>query len=279
VKIFFYTSFALAAFALNSILCRLALRSDEVDAGSFTLIRIGSGALALYLISAAVNRKEVKRGNWISAFFLFAYAFCFSIAYIHLTAGTGALILFGCVQATMIFSALAAGERPGLLEWMGLAAALGGLLYLALPGLTSPPFISSAQMALAGIAWGIYTLRGRKSKNPLAETAGNFFRAAPMAALGALPFISGGHVSSTGFLLAVLSGAGASGMGYAIWYAALKYHTAARAAILQLAVPMLAAAVGIAFMGETLTMQMVWSSALILGGIAIAVFGRKKGGQ
>jgi len=279
MKTFSYTVFALVAFAFNSILCRLALGAEAIDAASFTLIRLISGAVTLAAISLFFDRKEAneKRGNWFSAFFLFAYAVCFSFAYVNLTTGTGALVLFGSVQATMIFVALLKGERPKILEWLGLIFALGGLIYLVFPGLSSPPFFSSALMAIAGIAWGFYTLRGKGSTNPLADTTGNFVRAVPMVILLSLPFIYQIHLSPRGILLAVLSGAIASGIGYSVWYAALKFHTATRAAILQLSVPALAATGGVIFLAETVSLRLLLATILILGGISLAILGRKYG--
>jgi len=279
MKAIFYTAFALVAFAFNSILCRLALQSGEIDAAGFTLIRIFSGASALIAIYFLFGRKEKneKSGNWFSAFFLFAYAVCFSFAYINLTTGTGALILFGSVQATMIFAALLKGERLKTLECFGLLFALGGLIYLVFPGLTAPPVFSSALMAFAGISWGFYTLRGKDSKNPLADTTGNFVRAVPLAVLATLPFLSQIHSSQKGIILAVLSGAVTSGIGYSIWYAALKFHTATRAAILQLSVPILAAFGGVILLAETISMRLLTATCLIIGGIALAICSRKYG--
>jgi len=279
MKTFSYTLFALVAFAFNSILCRLALGAEAIDAASFTLIRLISGAVTLVAISLFFGRKESneKRGNWFSAFFLFAYAVCFSFAYVNLTTGTGALVLFGSVQATMIFVALLKGERPKILEWLGLIFALGGLIYLVFPGLSSPPFFSSALMAIAGIAWGFYTLRGKGSINPLADTTGNFVRAVPMIILLSLPFIYQIKLSPRGILLAVLSGGIASGIGYSVWYAALKFHTATRAAILQLSVPALAATGGVIFLAETVSLRLILATVLILGGISLAILGRKYG--
>ena len=276
-KAFFYTLFALVAFAFNSILCRLALQSGEIDAAGFTAIRLVSGAFVLtivYLIFGGKNA-EAKPGSRLSAFFLLTYAVCFSFAYISLTAATGALILFGAVQLAIICAALASGERPAVSEWCGLLAALGGLIYLVFPGLSAPPLTSSALMAIAGIGWGFYTLRGKKSINPLAATTGNFVRAAPFALLILLPFYAQIHWSLKGVLLAILSGAVASGIGYAVWYAALEFHTAARAAILQLAVPVLAAGGGVIFLSETISLRLLTATILILGGIGLAIFGRK----
>ena len=238
MRVFLYTTFALVAFAFNSILCRLALRGEEADAAGFTAVRLISGAVALIVISYLFVRKKggnlsrsegvssrgnmpvgekentlptgrvsafENRGSWLSAFFLFAYAICFSFAYLGLTTGTGALILFGSVQITMIFVALFKGERPGALEWLGIGVALGGLVYLVFPGLSSPPIVSSILMAAAGIAWGFYTLRGRGSNDPLGDTTGNFIRTLPMIAVIALLFLPDIHLSSRGVVLAVLS--------------------------------------------------------------------------
>jgi drug/metabolite transporter (DMT)-like permease len=278
MKTIFYTGFALIAFAFNSILCRLALQNGEIDAAGFTLIRLASGAVTLIIICyffAPKASADEKRGNWFSAFFLFAYAVCFSFAYVNLTTGTGALILFGSVQATMIFAALLKGERPRMLEWCGLAGAFGGLVYLVFPGLTAPPLLSSALMAVAGSSWGFYTLRGRKTVNPLADTTGNFVRAAPLAVFAALPFVGQLHFSSKGIALAVLSGALASGVGYSVWYAALRFHTATRAAILQLSVPVLAGFGGVILLAETVSARLLTATVLIIGGIASAILARK----
>jgi drug/metabolite transporter (DMT)-like permease len=277
-----YTLFALVAFAFNSILCRMALRGGEADAAGFTLIRLISGAVTLVVISYFVRSSHVNkgsiimnRGNWLSASFLFAYAICFSFAYLGLTAGTGGLILFGSVQLTMIAIAIFRGERPHLLEWIGFAAAIGGLIYLVFPGLASPPLWNSALMAAAGAAWGFYTLRGRESSAPLADTTGNFIRTVPMIVIAAIPFLSKINLSTNGVVLAVLSGAVASGVGYSVWYAALKYHTATRAAVLQLSVPLLVAVGGILFLAESATLRLAVAAALILGGIALTIFSRK----
>jgi drug/metabolite transporter (DMT)-like permease len=277
LRVFLYTVFALTAFAFNSILCRMALGRDEIDAASFTAIRLLSGAVTLSILLLLTNKKRsiFKAGNWRSAFFLFAYAICFSFAYLGLTTATGALILFGCVQMTMIGISISNGERPSWLEWLGLVVAVAGLVYLVLPGLTSPPLINAVLMAAAGVAWGIYTLRGRGSKDPLADTTGNFIRSVPMMALAALPFLSQIHLSNRGIVLAILSGSVASGIGYTVWYAALKYHTATRAAVLQLAVPVLAAGGGILFLAESADLRLVVAAALILGGIGLTIAGRK----
>lgn len=273
-----YTSVTMVAFASNSLLNRLALGQESIDAVSYTTVRLTSGALALWLIaSLQKNSAGPKvRGNWISAGMLFLYALAFSFAYLSLSAGTGALILFGSVQVTMILAALRSGERPQLLEWLGVLLALGGLVYLVLPGLASPSVVGSALMLMAGIAWGVYSLRGRGASSPLADTAGNFMRAVPLILAVLLMSLGGVQLSQTGILLAVLSGAVASGLGYVLWYAALAGLTATRAAIVQLSVPVLAAWGGVAFLAEDVSLRLVLAAALILGGIALAIIGRGK---
>ena len=278
MKVFLLTSFALTAFAFNSILCRMALGGGEIDAASFTTVRLVSGAitLAILLLVFGKKRNPTRSGNWTSAFFLFAYAICFSFAYLGLTTATGALILFGSVQMTMIGVSIFRGERPTGLEWIGLAVAFGGLIYLVFPGLSSPPLFNAVLMAAAGIAWGFYTLRGKGSEDPLADTAGNFVRSVPMVILISIPFLSQIHLSARGIVLAILSGAVASGIGYTVWYAALRYHTSTRAAILQLAVPIVAAAGGILLLSEVAELHLLAASILILGGIGLAILGRKR---
>ncbi len=276
MKAVLLTSFALLCFAFNSILCRLALRGEEIDASSFTAVRIISGAIVLYILSAAFSKGSGRSGSWQSALFLFGYAAAFSFAYLSLTAATGALLLFGAVQLTMVAISIANGERPRRFEWIGMAIAFGGLIYLALPGLQAPPLVSSVLMTAAGAAWGFYTLSGKGVTDPLAATAGNFARAAPFA-LVPLGFFAGSlKISVHGAILAALSGAVASGVGYAVWYAVLKYHSATRAAVLQLSVPAIAAVGGIVFLAEAFTPRFAIASVLILGGIAMTIFGRRR---
>lgn len=277
MKIVALSAFALVAFAFNSILCRMALRTGEADATGFTAVRLISGAVTLVILWSSFGKTQglAKAGNWISAFFLFAYAICFSFAYVGLTAAAGALILFGSVQFTMIAVALFRGERPGALEWLGLLIALGGLIYLVFPGLSSPPLFASVLMAAAGVAWGFYTLRGKGSGDPLGDTTGNFIRSVPMIVIAAIPFFAEINLSARGIVLAVLSGAVASGVGYTVWYAAIKHHTATRAAVLQLSVPVIAAFGGVTLLSEAMTTRLLVAAALILGGIAMAIFGRK----
>jgi drug/metabolite transporter (DMT)-like permease len=255
----------------------MALRTGEADAAGFTAVRLASGAIALIVLSYFFSEsKSIKRGNWFSAFFLFAYAICFSFAYIGLTAAAGGLILFSSVQFTMIAAALLRGERPHRLEWIGLVIAFAGLVYLFFPGLSSPPPVASVLMAAAGIAWGFYTLRGKGSSDPLGDTTGNFVRSVPMIAIAAVPFFAGINLSSRGIILAALSGAVASGVGYTVWYAALKHHTATRAAVLQLSVPVIVVFGGVLLLGEEMTTRLLIAAALILGGIGMTILGRRK---
>ena len=274
------TGITLLAFAANSVLCRLALGAGAIDAASFTAVRLVSGALMLLGILALKSQKAPGlQGSWASSFWLALYAITFSYAYLSLSAGTGALILFGAVQATMIGWALRSGERPGAIEWIGLVVALSGVVYLVLPGVTAPSPVGSALMALAGVGWGFYSLRGRGAADPLGDTARNFVRSVPLvvAALGVALVAPGQeHVSMRGVMLAVASGALASGVGYAVWYTALRGLTATRAAIVQLAVPVIAAFGGVIFAAETITLRLAVSSALILGGVGAATLSRKR---
>ncbi|MGD9628889.1 MAG: DMT family transporter [Pyrinomonadaceae bacterium] len=273
MRTFILTAFALTAFAFNSILCRMALGPGEIDAAGFTVIRLLSGTvtLAALILASGKTRNPAKSGSWGSGFFLFAYAACFSFAYLGLSTATGALVLFGSVQLTMVGVSLAKGARPRPIEWTGLVVALGGLVYLVLPGLSAPPLKNALLMAAAGIAWGVYTLRGKGSADPLAETAGNFVRSVPMAAVLGLLFLANFHISARGVLFAVLSGAVASGVGYSVWYSALKYHTPTRAAVLQLSVPVIAAIGGVVFLSESASMRLFIAGALILGGIGLTL--------
>lgn len=276
MKIVLFTALALLAFAFNSILCRLALAGGEADAASFTTVRLLSGAAALALLSAVLGRSKTstRLGSWPSAFLLFAYAFCFSLAYLGLTAATGALILFGSVQLTMIAVSFARGDRPSLLELSGLAVAAGGLVYLVLPGLESPPLVSSLLMAAAGAAWGGYTLRGKGDADPLPETAGNFVRSLPFMMIALPFFLDELHISASGTFLAIVSGAIASGVGYAVWYSALRGLTSTRAAVSQLLVPVISALMAVPMLGEILTIHLAAAGSLILSGVAITITGR-----
>ena len=265
---------AMLAFAGNSLLCRAALKSTAIDAASFTAIRIGAGALALWFIVRARDGASGSVGSWGSAAALFAYAAAFSYAYLSLSAATGALLLFGAVQTTMIAVGLWRGERLAARQVAGLVGALAGFVGLLLPGLSAPPWLGALLMAGAGVAWGIYTLRAKGAGDPLQVTAGNFLRACAFAgglALAALPWSS---LDPAGIGYAVASGALASGVGYAIWYTALRGLPVTSAATVQLSVPVIAALGGVARLGEPITLRLVVASAAILGGIALVIVGK-----
>lgn len=272
------TTLAMIAFASNSLLNRLALGQQTIDPTSYTTIRLTSGAVMLFVIASLQkkNGQAILRGSWFSAAFLFLYAITFSFAYLSLSAGTGALILFGSVQVTMLLLALRDGERPQAVEWTGLCLALGGLVYLVFPGLAAPSLSGSVLMLVAGIAWGLYSIRGRRSQNPLADTAGNFVYAVPMILVIRLIKFEDVHVSTNGIMLATLSGALASGVGYVIWYAAFRGLTTTRAAIVQLSVPVIAAWSGVLLLAETISTRLLLAGVLILGGIGLSVLSRGK---
>jgi drug/metabolite transporter (DMT)-like permease len=274
-RAFILTALAMIAFAGNSLLCRLALKQTAIDAASFTLIRIVAGALCLGIIVQIRKGTLRNDGSWPSALALFGYAALFSFAYLRLTAGTGALLLFGAVQATMIVWALRKGERLRLGQTAGLFLALAGLVALVFPGLTAPPLGAAVLMLGAGIAWGIYSLRGRSAGDPLRATAGNFLRAVPLAVVLSLVVLRSANFDRAGILYAMASGALASGIGYAIWYTALPALKASGAATVQLSVPVLAAAGGIAFLGEPITLRFALASIAVLGGIALVIFERR----
>jgi drug/metabolite transporter (DMT)-like permease len=271
------TSLALCFFAANSLLARAALRSGEIDPASNTSIRLASGALVLALLVYArrVPATERRTGSWLSAAALFLYAAPFSFAYVALPTGSGALILFGVVQLTMIAVGMARGLRPAPLEWLGLTIAFAGLVWLMLPGIETPDPLAALLMAIAGVAWGAYSLRGRGAVNPLAATADNFLRSVVFAAALMVATIAGAHASARGVILACASGAIASGLGYSIWYVALRSLTPTRAAIVQLAVPALTAIAGVLVLGEAMTGRLIVAGIAILGGIAIAMMRRR----
>jgi drug/metabolite transporter (DMT)-like permease len=279
-RILILTLAAMIAFASNSLLCRAALKQASIDAASFTFIRIVSGAVVLWLV---LNLRRMTRttpsvglgGNWISALALLLYAAGFSFAYVAVAAGTGALLLFGAVQATMILWGLHKGERLRVIQILGLIVAMTGLVVLLFPGLSAPPLFGSFLMLGAGIAWGVYSLRGKKEKDPVTATTGNFLRAVPFAAAVTIIFLRSLDVDLAGVGYAMVSGAITSGLGYVIWYTVLPNLKAASAATVQLSVPVLAAAGGILFLGEPLTLRYLVASLAILGGIALVVFEKK----
>ena len=268
------TAAAMIAFAANSLLCRMALGRELIDAASFTSIRITAGAVTLLLILLVRGNKTKIAPDWPGVAALFCYMVCFSFAYLSLTAGTGALLLFGAVQLTMFIAAIRGGERFALVSWAGLVAAFAGLVYLVAPGVAAPDPTGAVLMVTAGIAWGAYSLIGRSAGRPLLATTANFLYSVPPAIVLSLIFVGGAAVSTTGALLAVASGALASGVGYAIWYAALPGLTAGRAATVQLSVPVIAAIGGILLLSEQITLRLVVASALTIGGIWLVLKSR-----
>jgi drug/metabolite transporter (DMT)-like permease len=266
---------ALVAFAANSILTRAALAHSDIDPATFTAIRIASGALTLLAVVALRGSHSSGRGSWVSAWALFGYAILFSLAYRSLTAATGALLLFGAVQVTMTGVAQLRGEVLRAAQWLGLALALAGLVALLWPGLAAPPPVGAACMLGAGVAWGIYTLRGRTSGDPIAANATHFlFAAAPAGMLLALVLFAGrASWDPAGALLAVASGAVASGLGYAVWYAALRSIKTHTAAVAQLFVPVLTALGGVVLLAEPLTPRLALAGAVVLAGIGLVVHG------
>ena len=264
-------SVAMFAFAANSLLCRAALRGGAIDAASFTAIRLATGALVLVVLAA--RRGSARRaGSWLSAVALAAYAIAFSYAYLQLGAASGALILFGAVQLTMMVGGLVRGERPAAIQWVGWLLALGGLVVINAPGLDPPPAGGAALMIAAGIAWGVYSLRGRGITRPLETTAGNFLRALPIAAvLVGIALAGGARVSISGVALGAASGGIASGLGYSVWYAVVPALGATRAAAVQLSVPVIAALAAITLLGEPFRPTLAIGGAAILCGLALAL--------
>ncbi|WP_421681708.1 DMT family transporter [Stutzerimonas urumqiensis] len=270
------TTLAMFAFAGNSLLCRLALRDTAIDPASFTTVRLIAGAVTLWLLLRMRRGDRPAGGDWFGAAALFVYAAAFSFAYVGLAAGTGALLLFGAVQLSMIAWGLLRGERLWRWQIVGLLLALAGLLILLLPGARSPSLGSALLMLLAGIAWGAYSLRGRGVPDSLAATAGNFLRAVPMAVVLAVLMLSRQQWDGAGLLYAVLSGAVTSGIGYAIWYSALPGLAAMQAASVQLSVPLLTAVLGALLLAEPLTPRLLLASVAILGGIALVLFAKRR---
>jgi drug/metabolite transporter (DMT)-like permease len=270
------TLLAMIAFAGNSLLCRIALKHTSIDAASFTTIRLTAGAIMLWLIVRMRHGAATSKGNWLSALALFVYAAGFSFAYVSLPASTGALLLFGAVQATMIGHGIWQGERLQRPQLFGLLLAFAGLVGLLLPGLSAPPLFGSVLMLIAGIAWGIYSLRGKGAGDPILVTAGNFLRTLPITAVLMVIFWNKIAVNNPGFWYAALSGALTSGIGYAIWYTALPALKATTAATVQLSVPVIAALGGIVFLGESLTWRFILASLAILGGVVLVILEKRQ---
>jgi len=276
LKISLLTVFALIAFAANSVLCRLALGSGTIDAASFTGIRLFSGAIALLIILSIKrsNKGLSSKGSWAASLALFLYAITFSYAYLLVDTGTGALILFGSVQISMIFLSLISGTRLHISEWSGVMVAFCGFVYLIVPSITTPSINGFVLMTISGISWGVYTLIGRSSKNPLMDTTFNFIRTIPLVVLLAILTMQNSSYSSEGIVLALLSGAITSGLGYTIWYIVLKDLSSTQAAVIQLSVPVIAAIGGVVFVSEVITSRLVISTVIVLGGILMVLLGQ-----
>jgi len=275
-SVFLLTLLSMLAFAANSLLCRVALKSDAIDPASFAAIRLASGAVMLVVVMRLRGVSSTKSGGWLPAFWLAGYAATFSFAYVSLPAGVGALLLFGSVQATMVGTSLWRGERLSARQWLGLVVAMGGLVALLLPGLSAPPLGSAVLMMAAGVGWGAYSLHGKKSLNAGATTAGNFLRSVPFAVLLVVVRVTQLSVSSTGVAYAVCSGAITSGLGYIVWYTVLPHLRSSAAATVQLSVPLLAAIGGTLLLGEAWTQRLSWTGLAILGGIALVVVAPKR---
>jgi len=276
-KVFLYTSIALIAFAGNSVLCRLALGDEAIDAASFTSIRLLSGIVVLLAIFGFMNRGKtnIAKGSWKGAFFLFAYAITFSYGYITLETGIGALVLFGSVQISIILINMFKGNKLHAMEWLGTFVAFAGFVYLIFPSLATPSAVGFGLMTMAGVAWGFYTLAGKGSNNPLGDTTYNFLRTLPFVLILVLFTFNDASLSTEGIWLAILSGSLASGIGYAIWYVALGSLSAIQAAVVQLLVPVIAAVGGVVFASEEITMRLVIASIVVLGGIMIVILGKQ----
>jgi len=272
LRVVFLTAAALIGFAANSLLTRGALGAGRLDAATFTCIRLLTGALTLAVL-ARVRRSGpvVERGSWLSAAELAGYAVFFTLAYTRIGAGVGALILFGSVQVTMIGTGLVRGERPGLVDWLGFGLAIAGLMTFTLPGASAPDPIGFALMMAAGACWGAYSLAGRRSRDPLGATAGNFLRASLAGLIFAAVAFNMWHVTGTGVGLAAASGSLASGVGYTLWYAALPSLAAWRAAVLQLVVPLLTAIAAKTMLGEALSTQLIVAGLLIAAGVGLTI--------
>ena len=276
VRVTLFTALAMLAFAGNSLLCRLALKNTEIDAASFTTVRLISAAVTLMVVLHIFAKSRAILGNWPSALALFIYAAGFSFAYINLTAATGALLLFGAVQVSMISVGIWRGERLSHLQMMGLFLAVAGLIVLLLPGLAAPPLLNAGLMIAAGVAWGVYSLRGRGAGDPTAVTTGNFIRTVPFTLALSLLMVSHKDFDQSGVFLAIASGAITSGIGYAIWYRALPGLKATQAATVQLSVPVIAALGGILLLGESLSLRLGLASIAIIAGIALVIFEKSR---
>lgn len=281
--LFSFISLALIAFAANSVLCRMALGSDSIDPVSFTSIRLIGGAIALtviYLFTKEPKQKKEASCNcyidWYTGIALYIYAFAFSLAYISLSSGTGALILFGSVQITMLIAATKRGEKMRFYQWIGFLIAVAGIVYLVSPGISAPDIYGASLMIVSGIAWGVYSIAGKSVTNPISATKGNFIKASIIAIPVSMIALKSYQATPLGLSLALISGVITSGLGYVIWYKVVPLITTTQAAVLQLLVPLLAAIGGVLFIAEDFTLRLAISSLLILGGVILSVLTKKK---
>lgn len=275
MKIIILTAIAMIAFAANSVLCRLALEGQHIDAASFTSIRLAAGTVALLgILLLRWPSFVIRRPNWMTIGSLFAYMACFSFSYQYLDTGSGALILFGAVQLTMISAALLAGEKLSLMSSSGLCVAVGGLLVLLFPGIAVPNPLGAMLMGIAGIAWGFYSLGGRGATDPTAATAANFLYALPIALTLSVLSFGSAAIEPYGVALSIVSGAITSGLGYTVWYQALPLLSATRAASVQLSVPAIAAIGGVLILSEPVTLRLVVATILLIGGISLVLWNR-----
>lgn len=271
-KLILLAMLAMAAFAANSLLCRMALVETDISPATFTFWRLFSGAVVLAVISVMRNQKTLQEGSWVSSLALFVYAAGFSFAYISMTTGAGALVLFGAVQITMISWGLFKGEKMTAFQWGGFVLALTGLVLLLLPNAAVPKLSSAVLMLTAGMAWGVYSLRGKGVRLPIEATAGNFIRATPLALILMVVFWPEQQPEVEGIIYAIASGAMASGLGYALWYSILPHIAALKAATLQLTVPVLAVIAGWLLLNEVVTYRIMLSSVMVLGGVAMVIW-------
>ncbi len=280
MPIYFLVFITMIAFAANSLLCRMALGGETIDAASFTALRLCSGALFLGGIvwwNHHISKETpIGKPDPIASLMLFIYGICFSFAYLKLTTGTGALILFAMVQFTMLAAAIRRGEKPTLRSWLGIAIAFSGMIYLLSPGITTPSWQGGVLMSISGIAWGIYSLRGAKASTPAINTAWNFIGTVPLVLVSLVPYWESLHISPLGIILAITSGTIASGLGYLMWYSVLRHIKASTAATVQLSVPLIAAVAGVVFLSEPLTTRLAVAGTAILGGIALVITNKSR---
>ena len=279
----------MVAFAANSLLTRGALGHNLIDAPSFTIVRLLTGAAALWFVrsvwfggfggfgrSGGSGRSSgpagpQEHGSWISAIWLAGYAVGFTLAYVRIGAGVGALLLFGAVQTTMIGVGVIRGERPHVLDWIGFALAMAGLVWLTVPGAAAPDLPGALLMIAAGACWGFYSIAGRRSSDPVGTTAGNFWRGAILVAVALGALVEPARITTSGVVLATISGAVTSGLGYVLWYAVLPTLGAWRASLIQLTVPVLTGTGAVAILGEAVSGRLLTAGLLVGVGVWLSL--------